>query len=285
MVSLLAKFNFNNQTDHIVFTGGLVSKGPASSSVVDLAIANSASCVRGSAEDRILLAHRDLNSQSLAFPGPGEDQDYPGSEFPRHGGPITDSLDQGSFSHGDYIDRQFTKTLTPEQASFLASCPVILDLGLLPGIGRTTAVHAGLVAGIDLENQDPMSAMNMRSIDLKTHVPSRDPSGTPWFRFWNKYQSSLPRKDRATVIYGYDSSRGLQIASYSKGIDTGCVEGGKLTALVVPIDGHNKGKQNVVSVKCQNHRADKNEGKGWDDAPFLDIHDDQHGGRGSGHYR
>jgi hypothetical protein len=53
-----------------------------------------------------------------------------------------------------------------------------------------------------------------------------------------------------TVIYGHDSKRSLSIAEYTKGLDTGCVKGEKLTALVVE-DG---GKQTIVQVKCQKHK-------------------------------
>ncbi|KAI4104050.1 MAG: hypothetical protein L6R37_003456 [Teloschistes peruensis] len=278
--TLLAETKYSNLKDHIVFTGGLVSRGPSSSSVVDFAMDSGASCVRGNAEDRILLVHRDLNNHRIALPGPDE-----GQHHAKPGNPITDNLDEESFSHGDYIDRKFARSLTSEQASYLASCPVILDVGHLPGMGHTTAVHAGLVAGIELENQDPMGVMNMRTIDLKTHVPSREPNGTPWFKLWNKYQESLPPGSRSTVIYAHDSIRGLEMNPYSKGIDTGCVKGGKLTALVVTLAENRQAKQEIVSIQCKDYRKMKEKGSGWDDAPFLAIKDDEHGGQGTGHFR
>ncbi|KAL9586241.1 MAG: hypothetical protein Q9212_001017 [Teloschistes hypoglaucus] len=278
--SLLAETKYSNLKDHIVFTGGLVSRGPASSSVVDFAVDSGASCVRGNAEDRILLAHRDLRNHRIALPGPDEDQHHA-----KPGNPITDNLDEESFSHGDYIDRKFARSLTSEQASYLASCPVILDVGHLPGMGHTIAVHAGLVAGIELENQDPMGVMNMRTIDLKTHVPSREPNGTPWFKLWNKYQESRPPDSRSTVIYAHDSIRGLQVYAYTKGIDTGCVKGGKLTALVITLAENRRAQQEIVSVQCKDYRKMKEKGSGWDDAPFLAIKDDEYGGQGSGHLR
>ena len=71
-------------------------------------------------------------------------------------------------------------------------------------------------------------------------------------QIWNKYQSLLPKKQRSTVIYGHDSHRGLQLEKYSKGIDTGCVSGGQLTALVFT-SGANP-KPEVVSVKCRDYR-------------------------------
>lgn len=37
---------------------------------------------------------------------------------------------------------------------------------------------------------------------------------------------------------------------YSKGLDSGCVKGGELTAFVVD----QNGKSKIVSVKCQNYK-------------------------------
>lgn len=72
------------------------------------------------------------------------------------------------------------------------------------------------------------------------------------YQLWNKYQSYLPHKARSTVIYGHDSRRGLQLTKYTKGIDTGCVKGGKLTALVIRDDGV---QPDIVSVNCKDYRA------------------------------
>lgn len=69
-------------------------------------------------------------------------------------------------------------------------------------------------------------------------------------QIWNKYQSLLPKGERATVIYGHDSHRGLQLEKYSKGLDTGCVKGGQLTALVISSDP----KPQIVSVNCKDYR-------------------------------
>ena len=283
--ALLAEANYNNRTDHVIFTGDLISKGPASSEVVNFALEHNASCVRGNHEDRILLAHRDLNSHRASLPGPDEDQGTTKNTPPSHGDPELDNLDEESFSHGDYIDRQFAKSLTSEQASYLASCPLILEVGHLPGLGHTAVVHAGLVPGVDLENQDPMGIMNMRTVDLKTHVPSRSHSGTPWFKLWNKHQSLLRTKYRSTVIYAHDARRGLQLNPYSKGLDTGCASGGRLTTLVVTIKSKKQAEQEIMSVRCQNYGGKKGKGRGWEDLPFLEIKEDNHGGTGSGQFK
>jgi hypothetical protein len=52
------------------------------------------------------------------------------------------------------------------------------------------------------------------------------------------------------VIYGHDSKLGFQGKEYTHGLDTGCVNGGNLTAMV--IDGGEKAHSyTFASVKCR----------------------------------
>lgn len=63
----------------------------------------------------------------------------------------------------------------------------------------------------------------------------------------------MPSHQRSTVIYGHDSGRGLQIHRYSKGLDTGCVKGGRLSALIIDNDTMER-EPNIVSVQCKDYR-------------------------------
>jgi len=60
--------------------------------------------------------------------------------------------------------------------------------------------------------------------------------------------SSVPPKTM-TVIYGHDAAKSLNIRQYTKGLDSGCVYGRKLSALIIE-DG---GKNEVVQVKCDEY--------------------------------
>lgn len=51
------------------------------------------------------------------------------------------------------------------------------------------------------------------------------------------------------VVYGHDARSGLQIERWSKGMDSGCVGGGRLSALVL----NAKGEGKVVSVGCHQY--------------------------------
>ena len=192
VVALLTEVSYNAAHDHLVFTGDMVSKGPSSASVIKLAMSMKASCVRGNHEDRILLAHRDINSHSISLASLNRKK--PRQEGLNSGGstqlsPEKTFLDAELFPHGNSLDRDLARSFSQEQIDYMASCPVILRLGQVSGMGEVQVVHAGLVPGVKLERQDPVGVMNMRTIDLDTHVPSRGANGTPWNKVFNSTSS------------------------------------------------------------------------------------------------
>ncbi|KAJ5948822.1 Molybdenum cofactor biosynthesis MoeB [Penicillium verhagenii] len=238
LVALLDKVSFSKANgDHLIFAGDLINKGPDSGGVVDLAREHSASCVRGNHEDRVLLLRREVVSANAMTEA--------------------EEVQSQIFSEKGLKERALARLLTDEQAQWLETCPVILDVGYVQGMGQVAVVHAGLVPGVDLEKQDPSTVMTMRTIDLDTHVPSASHDGLNWAKLFDKHQSILSKsikhsigEDRnsqpTTVIYGHDAKKSLNIRTYTKGLDTGCVKGGKLTAMVIS----NGGKQKLVQVKC-----------------------------------
>lgn len=186
--NLLAEVQYEARTDHLIFAGDFISKGPSSPAVIDLAMSAHASCVRGNHEDRVLLAYRDLYSHRLTQeqkgkkapspPAPGMPEDMRQNDSEDEG----EELEEETFLHGDAVDRRLAESFTKRQIDYMASCPVILDIGQIKGLGDVHVVHAGLVPGVRLERQDPMGVMHMRTIDLDTHVPSSSAKGTPWFK-------------------------------------------------------------------------------------------------------
>lgn len=171
LLDLLAKVDFNDQHDHLILAGDMISKGPDSPGVVDLAMKLGASGVRGNHEDRIILAHADMVAQhkerEMDAPGPNEDADK-----------ATDGLEEASFSHGDYKDRALVRELGEDRIKWLKKCPVILRVGRLEGMAEVVVVHAGLTPGVDLKNQDPSMVMNMRT--LVDGIPSEERDGQHW---------------------------------------------------------------------------------------------------------
>ncbi|KAK0469648.1 Metallo-dependent phosphatase-like protein [Desarmillaria tabescens] len=97
------------------------------------------------------------------------------------------------------------------------------------------------------QNLDPWVTLNIRGV-LKNREVTRGKDGTPWSELYNKdvdmcegFEQSIHTTKNsevlpchpATVIYGHAASRGLDVKRWSIGIDSGCVYGNRLTALVL----------------------------------------------------
>lgn len=171
LVELLEKVGFKEKHDHLILAGDIISKGPDSVGVVDLAMKLDATVVRGNHEDRIILAHADMMAEHMELdaPGPSEPTDK-----------LQDTLEEESFNHGDYKDRKLVKALGEKRIKWLKKCPVILRVGPVGDMGEVVVVHAGLAPGVKLEKQDPVMVMNMRTI--KHGVPSDEREGHPWIK-------------------------------------------------------------------------------------------------------
>ncbi|KAF1972318.1 Metallo-dependent phosphatase [Bimuria novae-zelandiae CBS 107.79] len=238
---LLKKVGFRDDKDHLILTGDIVAKGPDSPGVVTLASRIGASCVRGNHEDKILLSIEEINDDHKNSVARAE----------------VDVVDRPSENQEPAVLGtepellQLAKSFTEQQLSYLKSCPVILRVGQVGALHNVVVVHAGLVPDVPLEQQDPFQVMNMRTIDLDTLVPSEKRKHTPWEKYWNHQQKRKPAVERTTVIYGHDRKRGKNINKYSMGLDSGCVSGGHLTAMVIK----EGGKHKYVQVKCKQYGA------------------------------
>ncbi|KAI7971585.1 hypothetical protein EIK77_002586 [Talaromyces pinophilus] len=120
----------------------------------------------------------------------------------------------------DTAERKVAKSLTDEQAAWLQECPVILKVGVITDMGEVAVVHGGL-------RQQRRYSVVQTQEEVDTSVPPKT----------------------MTVIYGHDAAKSLNIRQYTKGLDSGCVYGRKLSALVIE-DG---GKSEVVQVKCDEY--------------------------------
>lgn len=272
---LLAKVDFDRHVDHLVLAGDMISKGPDSVGVVKLAMDLGATGIRGNHEDRVLLSYHSLKGKGVDLVPPGTDSsDGVGLDELGNDEHHVSLASMEEFSHsGEYKDRLLARQFSKKQIRWLEECPVILKVGQIKGMGELLVVHGGLVPSLPLERQDPWMVMNMRSIHLGTWVPSdgrgRGSKNVDWFKLWNGWQRRLVKsatddgeldEDKAkekgqTVIYGHDSKRGLQITEWTRGIDTRCVKGGKLTAVIIEKGKKGKTKESLVSVKCKDERG------------------------------
>lgn len=193
MQELLNDIEFSPENnDHLIFTGGIIGGGPKSPGTVDLARTVSASCVRGYAEDRVLLTRRRMLAMEKMIR----------AEKEHDSGTVKLAVllgeEPGVVGEREFAERKLAKELDDEQADWLAECPLILKIGSIgsdSGIsednngarkgditGDVVVVHGGLVPGVPLENQDPAAIMTMRTIDAELHVPYDSAGGINWAR-------------------------------------------------------------------------------------------------------
>ena len=109
--------------------------------------------------------------------------------------------------------------LGDEEWAMLESFPLWIDV---PEHG-IRVVHAGIVPGIPFEKQDPW---------LLTHIRSIDERGKPsekWGTLWGSLYRGGPH-----IVFGHNARQRPQLHADATGLDTACVYGGALTALVLP---------------------------------------------------
>lgn len=129
--------------------------------------------------------------------------------------------------HGDArvgaLHRAIAEKLDPDDIAWLEARPLWLRL---EGVADRPylVVHGGLVPGIPLEQQSRDHLLNLRSITAQGE-PSNRIEGAPWASIWRGPEH---------VVFGHDAVRGLQLHPFATGLDTGCVYGRELTALVLP---------------------------------------------------
>ncbi|KAI0125203.1 Metallo-dependent phosphatase-like protein [Xylariales sp. AK1849] len=110
----------------------------------------------------------------------------------------------------------------------------------------------------DSEVDKEMEASHARgegSGDRDVALPTQGRDGRSWSEAWNESQERKGKTERMTVVYGHDAKRGLNVQKYTFGLDSSCVKGGKLSALVFePVDDGTVGHR-IVSVDCLEARG------------------------------
>lgn len=112
--------------------------------------------------------------------------------------------------------------------------------------------HAGMLPG-DFEQTTPSvhSLTEMKFVDPQdpSHTAKdKFPGGKHWYKLWDDVREPV------TVLYGHDAKRGLNLRPHTKGLDSGCVKGGQLSALEYSYD-HATG--NITTTLLQTSCAHK----------------------------
>ncbi len=112
------------------------------------------------------------------------------------------------------LHRELATRLRPNDWTLLASSPVFVEL---PEHGLRV-VHAGLMPGVPMEQQSPQTLMRIRTVRVAKSES----------RLWGAVWTGPPQ-----VVFGHNAAPGLQLHPWATGLDTGCVYGGRLTAMVL----------------------------------------------------
>jgi hypothetical protein len=113
-----------------------------------------------------------------------------------------------------------SRTLSEDEWRLLESMPLWIDL---PEHG-VRVVHAGVVPGLDVARCPPEALVKMRTVDAKGRW-SDEPDGGA---LWGTLYEGPPH-----VVFGHHARAEPQLRAWATGIDTGCVYGGHLTAVVL----------------------------------------------------
>lgn len=208
LVELLDKCNGRSPDICTVFVGDLMNKGPKSAEVVKLVREINGYCVRGNHDECSLRVW----------------QNYQAGEGPLH------------------PRFEWMRKLSKEDLEWLSQLPYTLRFPSR----KIIISHAGLVPGVELENQSLDDLLHMRDVSFDDQTlrfsghkhPNVDTQ--PWAETWDGLYH---------VYFGHDARRRFQDCPKATGLDTGCVYGGSLTA-VFPGEGNRR-----VEVKA--HHAYK----------------------------
>ncbi|HEY4159005.1 MAG TPA: hypothetical protein VGM29_12940 [Polyangiaceae bacterium] len=174
--------------DRLFFVGDMLSRGPDWRGVLKIFRDTGARSVLGNHEQRLIAAH----TARLR----------------------NDPLPKLSASHAEIL-----REMDDADHAELAALPLWLDLPE----HALRLVHAGLMPGVPMAEQDPW---------LLTHIRSIEDDGSPserWGKPWGRRYKGPPH-----VVFGHNARKSPQLHADVTGIDTGCVYGGALTALVLP---------------------------------------------------
>ncbi|PNY29077.1 Bis(5'-nucleosyl)-tetraphosphatase, symmetrical [Tolypocladium capitatum] len=271
LARLLKQIRFNRASDHLVAAGDMVSKGPDSRGVVARLMALNASAVRGNHEDRLLLAYAEADS----LVGVGAELASPDAEAHR-----------GEAEHLA-VARRFSRQQVAWLSKLPVILTVdplpiyIVHAGLVPGVplekqdpwavmNMRTLRYLRRVENERLRRGDSSPAPAAQDERSTTHVdearavvdagqagshrdvavPIDSHKGEKWSVAWNREQERVQATKRRTVIYGHDAKRGFVEGRHTFGLDSGCVAGGALTAMI--IEGTHGGgfKHTVNQVRC-----------------------------------
>lgn len=163
---------------------------------------------RGPKPHEVLKLYRSLGAQA---PVGNHEQRLLAARQARQKGSKSPKL---SASHLAIVDE-----LSEDDWALLEALPLFVHV---PAQGVVVA-HAGIDPALPLGDQDPW---------VVTHIRSIDSDGKPsekWGLPWGARYTGPPH-----IVFGHNARQEPQLHPFATGLDTGCVYGGHLTAMILP---------------------------------------------------
>lgn len=187
-------------SDHVIFAGDLLDRGPDNDKCVDLAIhvekdQGKPSCVLGNHEEKHLWYRSKDESGSPA-----------------------------KVVSRSHIETR--KQLQDHHYEYLKKLPLFIKLPE----HNAVVIHAGALPGIPIEKQDPYHLLHVQMVDPKDPGKSMWPSKAPegWVFWTNLWQGP------ETIIFGHTVFDKPLVTEHAIGIDGGCCFGRELWAVILP---------------------------------------------------
>ena len=292
--ALLEKADYSSSRgDRVIFVGDLINKGPKSSGVVQYAMDINAVSARGNHEDKVLRVWAGAEEARIRAEAEGKDGDQAYAAFRDA---LGSGKQKALETAESLTPEQRAWLSALPVALRLGDLPGLGDVavvhgGMVPGISVDEQEPWALyniraLIDFDADNeatwseqlqatieerladmapggkpsQQQLENAKQSAIDLYRkvgHIPTSEfEDGKWWVDVWNKQQEEKVEDERMTVVYGHDSKRKIQIKGYSIGLDSGCVNGKKMTALVLQPKSGGEGLNtmtlghHLVSVSC-----------------------------------
>jgi len=189
------------QKDTEVLVGDLLDRGPYSNEVLTYARKNDLQLVLGNHEYKYIRYHKHHWTEKQT-----------GKKNPMH------------FNEDKLA---IYKNITDADMQYLMSAPFFLK------IDNVTVLHAGITNKIDLDHP------SKKELEMLTRIRQLSSEEKPLAigqeSFESQYWADCYDGNQGVIVYGHEvhDLDKIKINRYAFGIDTGCVYGGKLTALII----------------------------------------------------
>lgn len=120
------------------------------------------------------------------------------------------------------MTRATARALRRRHWEWLRALPLTIELPEHAAL----VVHAGVVPGVPFEQQAPRALMYMRTLDA--HGEAREQREGEGRVLWGTKYAGPEH-----VVFGHHARPEPQLHPFATGVDTGCVYGGRLTAMVL----------------------------------------------------